>query len=117
MDTNTHDLGRLDLEELLELRALQEKMRDESGEPRDLGKLKLTELKRLERLYYKMKGEAYPWGEDPRWVQQAPDWYNNHEYKIIDGKFWDLNGEPYPEFQMKPPPGYVPVIASRDAAA
>ena len=57
----TYDFSRLNFEELLEFRALQSKMRRETGSIEGYEALTVDELRQLEKFYYKMKGEAYPW--------------------------------------------------------
>ena len=61
MDKITYDFSKLDFEELLQFRALQRKMRVETGSIEGYSALTVDELKQLERLYYRMKGEPYPW--------------------------------------------------------
>lgn len=95
MDT-TYDMGRLNFEEMLELREIQAKMQAENGQPEDLSKLTLDELRRLERLSCTMAGLPCP-GE-PTWKdsnEDASDWPHLYEWE--------------------PPAGYVPVIMSPDS--
>ena len=60
MDTNKYDVSRLEHDELLQLRELQGKMRDETGSAEGYGALTLDELLRLEDLHYKMAGQPNP---------------------------------------------------------
>lgn len=103
-DTNGYDLGRLDEEELFELRSIQRKMHDvnapkvrtrrseyEPEEPEDLARLTLEELIQYSELLRKLEGlpSAYAHIIDPDWP----------------------NGEHHTLKTPRHPKPYLPVIA------
>lgn len=104
MDT-IYDLGRLNQDELFELRAIQRKMQDERsalpwprqvGGSEELARLTLEELKRLEWLYYKMAGEPCPCAHE--FEQTAP---YEHERATWHVEILPCYSRDYPGYKIR----------------